>query len=261
MRRENEVVYFDSIPEENEPLPDAKSTASPVPYVLPELNTQYWTELTYQTLRAVEDLVKNSKKMNPIKEKTTSCFTRKVPQKKTVIVIGGGVAGLTAAQELLEKGYIVKIYESQEVFGGKASAVVHNEVLLNDNSMKVFSASDKCLLDTLKTIPYLEGPAETTRNKRKTRTVFDNLLPADLDIVLPDGNKIKYNTSMKGSNRSHVTQFEKFKTELHDKSIPYQPNDFTKKHLRFVFLIIIIIIVFNCYLPFIFHFMSFNDPN
>ncbi len=37
-----------------------------------------------------------------------------------VAIFGGGVAGLTAAQELGERGYIVRLYEQREVVGGKA---------------------------------------------------------------------------------------------------------------------------------------------
>lgn len=38
----------------------------------------------------------------------------------SVIVIGGGVAGLTAAHELVERGFKVDVYESRPAWGGKA---------------------------------------------------------------------------------------------------------------------------------------------
>lgn len=37
-----------------------------------------------------------------------------------VIVIGGGVGGLTAAHELVERGFDVHVYEARDTFGGKA---------------------------------------------------------------------------------------------------------------------------------------------
>jgi protoporphyrinogen oxidase len=40
-----------------------------------------------------------------------------------VIVLGGGVAGLSAAHELMERGFQVKVYEKHEVAGGKARSV------------------------------------------------------------------------------------------------------------------------------------------
>jgi uncharacterized protein with NAD-binding domain and iron-sulfur cluster len=38
----------------------------------------------------------------------------------TVAVLGGGVAGLSAAHELVERGFDVGVYEARELFGGKA---------------------------------------------------------------------------------------------------------------------------------------------
>jgi uncharacterized protein with NAD-binding domain and iron-sulfur cluster len=37
-----------------------------------------------------------------------------------VIVIGGGVAGLTAAHELIERGFAVEVYDARPAWGGKA---------------------------------------------------------------------------------------------------------------------------------------------
>src|SRR4051794_11498385 len=41
----------------------------------------------------------------------------------TVIVIGGGVAGMSAAHELIERGYTVRVFERQALPGGKARSV------------------------------------------------------------------------------------------------------------------------------------------
>jgi protoporphyrinogen oxidase len=38
----------------------------------------------------------------------------------TVAVLGGGVAGLSAAHELVERGFSVTVYERSARFGGKA---------------------------------------------------------------------------------------------------------------------------------------------
>ena len=44
--------------------------------------------------------------------------------KKKVIILGGGVAGMSAAHELVERGYEVHVYEKQPVYvGGKARSV------------------------------------------------------------------------------------------------------------------------------------------
>ncbi len=40
-----------------------------------------------------------------------------------VVVLGGGVAGLSAAQELVERGFTVEVYEKGPSFGGKARSI------------------------------------------------------------------------------------------------------------------------------------------
>jgi NADPH-dependent 2,4-dienoyl-CoA reductase/sulfur reductase-like enzyme len=45
------------------------------------------------------------------------------PINKTVIIIGGGVSGLSAAHELIERGFHVHVYEKQLFFGGKARSI------------------------------------------------------------------------------------------------------------------------------------------
>ena len=42
---------------------------------------------------------------------------------KTVAVLGGGVGGLSAAHELAERGFKVKVYEHRDAFGGKARSL------------------------------------------------------------------------------------------------------------------------------------------
>jgi len=43
-------------------------------------------------------------------------------QKKRVLIAGGGIAGLTAAIQLLKQGYQVDVYEKRDVLGGKWSS-------------------------------------------------------------------------------------------------------------------------------------------
>jgi uncharacterized protein with NAD-binding domain and iron-sulfur cluster len=40
-----------------------------------------------------------------------------------VAVLGGGVAGLSAAHELVERGFQVEVYEARDSFGGKAQSL------------------------------------------------------------------------------------------------------------------------------------------
>jgi uncharacterized protein with NAD-binding domain and iron-sulfur cluster len=40
-----------------------------------------------------------------------------------VIILGGGVAGMTAAHELIERGFEVVVLESGDIAGGKARSI------------------------------------------------------------------------------------------------------------------------------------------
>ena len=44
-----------------------------------------------------------------------------MPQK--VVILGGGVAGLSAAHELLERGFAVEVFEKLNIPGGKARSI------------------------------------------------------------------------------------------------------------------------------------------
>lgn len=90
-----------------------------------------------------------------------------------VIVLGGGVAGLSAAQELVERGFQVEVYERRDaIWGGKArsmdkpnSAVPPQKNLPGEHGFRFFPGFYKHLPDTMRRIPLAGG-----------RTVFDNLV-------------------------------------------------------------------------------------
>ena len=42
--------------------------------------------------------------------------------REKVVIIGGGVAGLTAAHELIERDYEVQVFERRAAVGGKAAS-------------------------------------------------------------------------------------------------------------------------------------------
>lgn len=49
----------------------------------------------------------------------SACTTLPAPSDKSVLVVGGGLSGLTAAYELEQKGYTVTLLEAQERLGGR----------------------------------------------------------------------------------------------------------------------------------------------
>jgi len=142
-----------------DPLPEGRSNTTPVPYVYPGVNTEFWTPQVYDSLRAKEDAISAARKgiFSGI-EKTSKCASFFKPRpRKTVAIAGGGIGGLTVAHELQERGYDVTIYEASNIFGGKAAAEEFNDNLFRDHSIKNISGYYYCLLETMKRIPY-DGP-------------------------------------------------------------------------------------------------------
>ena len=78
-----------------------------------------------------------------------------------VAVLGGGVGGLSAAQELAERGFEVVVYERRPAFGGKArsipvpnSATPGRKPLPGEHGFRFFPSFYKHLPDTMKRIPF-----------------------------------------------------------------------------------------------------------
>jgi 15-cis-phytoene desaturase len=91
-----------------------------------------------------------------------------------VAVFGGGVGGLSAAHELIERGFEVSVYERRVAIGGKARSLsVPNtgkngrKDLPGEHGFRFFPAFYRHLPDTMKRIPYAGN-----------LSVFDNLVHA-----------------------------------------------------------------------------------
>ena len=82
----------------------------------------------------------------------------------TVIVIGGGIAGMSAAHELVERGYTVRVFERQELPGGKARSVSvagtgtdGRKDLPGEHGFRFFPRFYRHIIDTMDRIPLPGG--------------------------------------------------------------------------------------------------------
>lgn len=89
-----------------------------------------------------------------------------------VVILGGGIGGLSAAHELIERGFDVEVYEVLAVPGGKARSVAvpgtgtdGRKGLPGEHGFRFFPRFYKHVVDTMRRIPY--GPG---------RSVADNLV-------------------------------------------------------------------------------------
>lgn len=87
-----------------------------------------------------------------------------------VAVLGGGVGGLSAAHELIERGFEVSVYERREVFGGKARSIsvpnsgqAGRRDLPGERGFRFFPGFYRHLPDTMSRIPY-PGKASVVEN-------------------------------------------------------------------------------------------------
>src|SRR6185437_9934916 len=100
-----------------------------------------------------------------------------------VIVIGGGVAGMSAAHELAERGFEVEVYEHKKKYcGGKARSVnvpgnlPDKKPLPGEHGFRFFPGFYKHIIDTMKRIPATGG-----------KTVFDNLVATEHIMLARNG--------------------------------------------------------------------------
>ncbi|NTU58866.1 MAG: NAD(P)-binding protein [Chlorobiaceae bacterium] len=73
-------------------------------------------------------------------------------EKKKVLIIGGGLAGLTAAKRLVDRGFQVRVLEKRPIYGGKVSAWKDDEGDWIESGTHCFFGAYGVLYDLMKEI-------------------------------------------------------------------------------------------------------------
>lgn len=104
---------------------------------------------------------------------------------KRVAVLGGGIAGLSAAHELIERGFDVDLYEGSAHLGGKArshlvadSGTEGRADLPGEHGFRFYPSFYRHLIDTMERIPTAPG-----------KNVADNLRAADHAAIASADNE------------------------------------------------------------------------
>jgi len=109
------------------------------------------------------------------------------PKGKKVVVLGGGVGGLTAAHELAERGFAVTVVEPKAL-GGKARSITVPGTgtggrgdLPGEHGFRFFPGFYKNVPDTMRRIPVAGNP----------NGAFDHLVAANQELLtLPNGGQL-----------------------------------------------------------------------
>src|SRR5436190_8565874 len=109
----------------------------------------------------------------------------------TVYILGGGVAGLSAAHELAERQFNVVLFEQHEICGGKARSMKNpgsgsngNADLPGEHGFRFFPGFYWHLIDTMKRIDVGGG-----------RTADQNLITARQIAIAQEGLPLYFMTS------------------------------------------------------------------
>src|SRR6476660_8829137 len=109
-----------------------------------------------------------------------------------VIILGGGVAGMSAAHELIERGFEVVVLESGDIAGGKARSipVIHKgedtpgvqlregaggpigHRVPGEHGFRFFPGFYKHVIDTMRRIPSFDGAKVADHLVPTTRVAF-----------------------------------------------------------------------------------------
>jgi len=87
--------------------------------------------------------------------------------KKTVSIFGGGIAGMTVAHELIEKGFDVTVYEKDDALGGMAKSKRNNNIP-SEHSWRGYADFYYNALEIMKRIPIKNSCKKESYQKKIT---------------------------------------------------------------------------------------------
>jgi uncharacterized protein with NAD-binding domain and iron-sulfur cluster len=130
-----------------------------------------------------------------------------------VAILGGGVAGLSAAHELVERGFEVDVYEGAGVFGGKARSFrvpgknrpKGSAVLPAEHGFRFVPSFYRHLPDTLRRIPV-----ETDKPSVQRRSVMDNLVPGARVLVAREEPPLDLVFNLRAQSADDLLSLAKF---------------------------------------------------
>ena len=133
---------------------------------------------------------------------------------KTVAIFGGGISGLTTAHELCERGYRVKVYERNDILGGKARSFsikghldARNEYP-GEHGFRFFIKWYENLHDTLKRIPTDAGSVFDNLVEVKELQVDEFLFSFKETMQAPVRPPISWLKAMISCDKRHEEEFE-----------------------------------------------------
>ncbi|MDG3009052.1 NAD(P)-binding protein [Rhodococcus sp. D2-41] len=102
------------------------------------------------------------------------------PRGRRVAVFGGGMSGLVTAQELVERGFEVDVFESRPVMGGKArsfgvpgTATAGRGELPAEHGFRFFPGFYRNVPDSMRRIPFPGNPDGVLGNMRDIASLLD----------------------------------------------------------------------------------------
>lgn len=98
--------------------------------------------------------------------------------RQKVIVVGAGIAGLTAAHELIERNFEVHVVERRWQGGGKASSRRTERDLPTEHGFRFFPGWYRHLPDTMRRIPYMGN-----RKLWNGASTYDNLITVQSNLL------------------------------------------------------------------------------